>query len=800
MNKLLTKIVGVVLGTTMAVGVGVGVAVNNSRDVVDSQVFATNISDSDLDTTHSVTVDFSTVYNADTAFPSSYSLSSDFTATPGGTGTAMKYYKSGTAVRVYSGNTLTISSSTKKLGKIVFELTQNDFDSASVNNTDGYSSGTWIAANKTTTSVTFTRSTNSQMRFRSITVVPVLESPAVPLSTLELKNCPSKMTTGDEVTLSYKGTDTNGSDWTGSVTYLSSDSTVASISGSKLTAKKAGTTSISVKAAGAGTSGADVTSTSISVTVSDPVVKKFYEITSVDEIESGKEYLVGASTYVISTTQNENNRSGVSIGIADSDGLYTETSSMLKVLITETSTSGQYTLYANSGSTKGYLYAASSSANQLKTRSEDSDTKSRWTITHDGTGFEVISVNTDVRGEMDMNDGQSGKIFACYSSATNYYIHLYKEFVEEDVVVLTGLAFSEGTSGSIYEGQPLTLHPTYEPTTATYRAVNWSSSSEGVATVADGVITTVSAGTTTITATSTKYPSISASYALTVKTMPVFEKVTSQSSLFDGESVALLTDAGKIATSFNSGKYLNTDSATSVTGGYTKSGAMIFTVRMYGDRFALESGGKFLNYSGTSNAVYLDETTLSSTTKAYSWSLNSTGLRSYDSSNNGRYLRYNSGSPRFACYDNSSMDAVQLYKANDSTMTTNMMADTFLYRELHMRDIAKTDVSEGTACKGDNGYFKKAKAAWEDASFTQAAKNIVLANSDAVARLEAWARANSTTFDSSTGTFGAQVTNNMFRNAIANNNAVIATVVIISVISLSTLCGYFLLRKRKEER
>ena len=40
MNKLLTKIVGVVLGTTMAVGVGVGVAVNSDRANVDSQVKA----------------------------------------------------------------------------------------------------------------------------------------------------------------------------------------------------------------------------------------------------------------------------------------------------------------------------------------------------------------------------------------------------------------------------------------------------------------------------------------------------------------------------------------------------------------------------------------------------------------------------------------------------------------------------------------------------------------------------------------------------------------------------------------
>ena len=44
MNKLLTKIVGVVLGTTMAVGVGVGVAVNSDRKDIDSQVNAAALS------------------------------------------------------------------------------------------------------------------------------------------------------------------------------------------------------------------------------------------------------------------------------------------------------------------------------------------------------------------------------------------------------------------------------------------------------------------------------------------------------------------------------------------------------------------------------------------------------------------------------------------------------------------------------------------------------------------------------------------------------------------------------------
>ena len=42
--------------------------------------------------------------------------------------------------------------------------------------------------------------------------------------------------------------------------------------------------------------------------------------------------------------------------------------------------------------------------------------------------------------------------------------------------------------------------------------------------------------------------------------------------------------------------------------------------------------------------------------------------------------------------------------------------------------------------------------------------------------------------------------NQMFKNVVINNQAVSTTVVIISVLAITTLGGYFLLRKRKEER
>lgn len=57
------------------------------------------------------------------------------------------------------------------------------------------------------------------------------------------------------------------------------------------------------------------------------------------------------------------------------------------------------------------------------------------------------------------------------------------------------------SSAEVAEGDTVTLTATVIPSTATNKAVTWSSSAEGVATVENGVVTGVSAGSATITVT-----------------------------------------------------------------------------------------------------------------------------------------------------------------------------------------------------------------------------------------------------------------------------------------------------------
>lgn len=98
-----------------------------------------------------------------------------------------KYYDTGSAVRIYKGNKMTISSSTKIISKVVFTYSDNKYTPS----TDtGYklslgsysaSSDTWTAdAKKQTQSVTFTNTNSGQYRIQTIEVTFASTSSVLP--------------------------------------------------------------------------------------------------------------------------------------------------------------------------------------------------------------------------------------------------------------------------------------------------------------------------------------------------------------------------------------------------------------------------------------------------------------------------------------------------------------------------------------------------------------------------------------------------------------------------------------------
>lgn len=192
----------------------------------------------------------------------------------------------------------------------------------------------------------------------------------------------------------------------------------------------------------------------------------------------------------LSTDQKTNNRGAADVTI--SDNRIAEITSDVQEITLEGESSGWY---FNVGD--GYLYAASSSKNLLKTEAtKDNNAKAKIGISDAGVAkIEFQGNNTNKK--LYYNSGS--KLFACYGT-DQQDVSLYRyEQVETDVPV-ESVSLDE-TSALLKVGDGLQLTATVLPEEATDKSVTWTSSDEDVAMVDDGYVLAVGAGTATITVT-----------------------------------------------------------------------------------------------------------------------------------------------------------------------------------------------------------------------------------------------------------------------------------------------------------
>ena len=163
--------------------------------------------------------------------------------------------------------------------------------------------------------------------------------------------------------------------------------------------------------------------TSETVTVAVPAAEDepvWTLVTNASSLAGGDQVVIVAKeyNYALSTTQNENNRGQASV--VKSDQIITFGNDVQVLTLEAGTTSGTFAF--NTGS--GYLYAASSSKNYLRTETTLSANSSwRVTIADDGTAT-VVAKGSNTRNTMQYNPSSS--IFACYSSASQKAIALYK--------------------------------------------------------------------------------------------------------------------------------------------------------------------------------------------------------------------------------------------------------------------------------------------------------------------------------------------------------------------------------------
>ncbi len=136
-------------------------------------------------------------------------------------------------------------------------------------------------------------------------------------------------------------------------------------------------------------------------------------VTDVSELNVDSKIIIvaSASEFAMSTTQNSKNRSPVSI--TKSDGyieIDNEPSNVQQLTLKEGNKQDTFALYTGNG----YLYAAHSKENYLKTQSTIDDNAS-WTITIDNDAKATIKANgANTRNILKYNSSSS--LFSCYSS------------------------------------------------------------------------------------------------------------------------------------------------------------------------------------------------------------------------------------------------------------------------------------------------------------------------------------------------------------------------------------------------
>ena len=165
-----------------------------------------------------------------------------------------------------------------------------------------------------------------------------------------------------------------------------------------------------------------------------PVPATTYSLAT--SITAGKHYLIvgynsKTNIYQAMGVQNNNNRAAVDVPV--NEGKISVTDEGVKeVVIYGPDASGFYTIY--DAETPGCLYAASSSANHMKTQSSN-DLNGKWAITFDATSAaSVMAQGGNSHNEMKYNSGNS--IFSCYASGnTQSPIYLYEK--DEDTPAAT---------------------------------------------------------------------------------------------------------------------------------------------------------------------------------------------------------------------------------------------------------------------------------------------------------------------------------------------------------------------------
>ncbi len=154
--------------------------------------------------------------------------------------------------------------------------------------------------------------------------------------------------------------------------------------------------------------------------------------------------------------QKTNNRDAVGISMNGTTALV-ETSDVYEFILAEEGDG--YTIYDER--TPGYLYAASSSSNLLKTEAElDVHGNGVWSIgfTEEPGQFNIVAFNSSNHNVMQFNQGSS--LFSCYETASQSPVYLYEKVEDAEYTLeITGYTDDSEKTGYHLIASPVFVDP-----------------------------------------------------------------------------------------------------------------------------------------------------------------------------------------------------------------------------------------------------------------------------------------------------------------------------------------------------
>lgn len=192
-------------------------------------------------------------------------------------------------------------------------------------------------------------------------------------------------------------------------------------------------------------------------------------ITNVSQIVSGKHYIIASGTngsVRVMAEQKDNNRT--SVAATATTGVISETEGIYEFVINgpDTITVNEqqvsvYTIY--DASYPGFLYAASSSSNHLRTRSTNINGNSQWTVAVTAEGVATIKSQGNFTHNWMRNNGN---IFACYTDG-QADIYLFVKNNDNDLEFYGNVTYAaevipDGETLTIGEGSVMTVPDNFE--------------------------------------------------------------------------------------------------------------------------------------------------------------------------------------------------------------------------------------------------------------------------------------------------------------------------------------------------